>query len=260
MEKFMKLFTIMLISFAALTISCSSSDSDEKNRVDSDQIQGGIARDETVDVESEQETEVIDNSDDDGLIEPEEERDADLIVVDEDIVEAVTVEDITDYVVLNTSLGDIRIGLYGDLMPGTTKNFLNYVKDTFYDGLIFHRVIKGFVIQGGGFNENMEHKETRDAIKHENSEKIKHLKYVISMARANNPHTATSQFFITLDVVPHLDPYYDEQVGVDMPGYAAFGVVTEGFDIVDKIGEVKTVENDVPEVPVYIEKAFVAND
>ena len=157
--------------------------------------------------------------------------------------------EITHKVLLETSEGNITLGLYGNGMPVTVENFIGYVDRGFYNGLIFHRVVKGFVIQGGGLDENLNEKETLPPIKlemppsaevkDENGKVtgrkllISHDKYTLAMARRRDPDSAASQFYITLEATHNLDP----NPGFDQPnGYAPFGKVLEGFEIVDKIG------------------------
>ena len=158
---------------------------------------------------------------------------------------------ITKKVLLETSEGNIEIGLYGDLMPISVENFLKYVEAGYYKNLIFHRVIEDFMIQGGGFMTGMlETNPIHPPIKLETSPEVKHLKYVLSMARTSDPNSATAQFFIcTAD-----SDFLDDQ-------YAAFGMVTDGTDVVDKIGncETKTVRGNenVPVNDVKIKLASV---
>lgn len=180
--------------------------------------------------------------------------------VDEDVVYEPA---ITDKVLLKTTMGDITVGLYGDETPNTVENFKQYVADKFFDGLIFHRVIPGFVAQGGGFDEELVAREVREPIKFEASPKIKHVKYVLSMARSG-VNSATSQFFIMLGDAPHLN-FESEDDFFDDTKYpcTAFGEVLKGFDVVDAIGEVETetsgmLEN-VPVEPITIESAVVMN-
>ncbi len=178
---------------------------------------------------------------------------------DDELVDEEMHPEITESVLLETNKGDVKLGLYGVEVPDTVDNFIQYVKAGFYDGLIFHRVISGFVIQGGGFNEQLEPAETRAPIPFEGTPKIKHVKYALSMARSNSINSASSQFFITLDVFPHLDftnedDFYDEN---KFP-CTAFGIVLEGFEVVDAIAEVETDEGDVPVDAVIIKKAQVA--
>jgi len=163
-------------------------------------------------------------------------------------------------VVLKTNLGDIEIELYPDQAPVTVKNFLWYVDNKFYDGLIFHRVKPGFMIQGGGFNVKMKQKEGNAPIKNEATNGLSNDRGTLAMARTNVVNSATSQFFINLvdnDFLNHRD---NSQAGY---GYAVFGKVINGMKVVDKIAEVKTHSamgyDDVPEDPIIIEKAFVMN-
>lgn len=156
-------------------------------------------------------------------------------------------------VVMETSMGNIEIELDGEKAPISTKNFLQYVDDHFYDGLIFHRVIKGFMIQGGGFTESMEQKKTREPIKNEAGNGLKNLKGTIAMARTNVVDSATAQFFINVADNGFLDHRDESNSGF---GYAVFGKVTSGLDIVGKIETVPTgMKNgmdDVPSTPVVI--------
>ena len=151
--------------------------------------------------------------------------------------------------------GEITAELYPEKAPKTVENFLSLVKDGFFEGLIFHRVIKGFMIQGGGFDTEFNHKEA-DSIKGEfiangfMGNDLRHKRGVLSMARTSDPNSASSQFFIMHQDAPHLDAQY-----------AGFGMVIEGIDVVDKIANVKTGSmgwyDDVPKVPVMIEKAEI---
>ncbi|MFO7735602.1 MAG: peptidylprolyl isomerase [bacterium] len=162
---------------------------------------------------------------------------------------------ITETVTFSTTKGDIKVGLYGNAMPQTVENFMKYVKSDFYAGTVFHRVVPGFVIQGGGFTKDMVQKETRPPVKleipplveerylkeesesHEKKLLLKHDPMMLSMARRRDPHSATSQFFITLAETPHLDPLepYDGS-----SGYAVFGKVLEGEEFVRAIESEKT--------------------
>jgi cyclophilin family peptidyl-prolyl cis-trans isomerase len=138
-------------------------------------------------------------------------------------------------VVMETSKGTIKIELFADKSPITVKNFLSYVDDKFYDGTIFHRVIKDFMIQGGGFDSGLKEKEkTKAPIKNESANGVSNERGTIAMARTNDPDSATAQFFINVeDNSRKLAP-------PGRPGYAVFGKVIEGMDVVDKIKEVKT--------------------
>jgi peptidyl-prolyl cis-trans isomerase B (cyclophilin B) len=139
-------------------------------------------------------------------------------------------------VVVDTSLGTIRIELAADRTPATVANFLQYVDDKHYDGLIFHRVIGNFMIQGGGFDSTMKQKKTRSPIRNEAAAGPSNRRGTIAMARTNDPHSATSQFFI--NVVDN--GFLDQSQARDGAGYCAFGQVIDGMDVVDKIKAVKT--------------------
>lgn len=156
--------------------------------------------------------------------------------------------EITDRVELETSLGKIVLALFGNDAPITTANFLMYVDEGFFDGLLFHRVIPDFMIQGGGYNEFLDQPKTHDPISLEIIEDLSHQPGVISMARAEDPVSATSQFFICVADNARLDG-----------NYAAFGATVEGYDIVKAISLVETrtkgIFEDVPVVPVLIESA-----
>ena len=137
--------------------------------------------------------------------------------------------------VLKTSKGDIVIETYADKAPITVKNFEAYVDSGFFNGTIFHRVIDGFMIQGGGFDKDMNQKETNDPIKNEAANGLKNLKYTLAMARTSIPDSATSQFFINV-----ADNSFLDYPGQDGFGYCVFGKVIEGMDIVDQIAKVPT--------------------
>jgi len=139
--------------------------------------------------------------------------------------------------VLSTTEGDMIIELADDRAPATVDNFLKYVEEGYYDGTIFHRVIEGFMIQGGGFDEDYVRKATRSAIANEANNGLRNQRYTISMARTNAPHSATSQFFINAADNSNLDHQGATPRGW---GYAVFGRVVEGQDIVDKISQVST--------------------
>lgn len=159
---------------------------------------------------------------------------------------------------LETSMGDIIIELNEEAAPVTVKNFLAYVEEGFYDGTVFHRVINGFMIQGGGFTAQMVRKSTKPPIVNEASNGLKNMRGSIAMARTNDPNSATSQFFINHKDNGPLD--YVENVN---PGYAVFGKTVEGLDVVDAIASVKTTVRmgmrDVPVEPVVIESARVVS-
>lgn len=158
-------------------------------------------------------------------------------------------------VLMKTSMGEIRIRLAADKAPATVENFLGYVNDKFYDGTIFHRVIAGFMIQGGGFTPDMTKKPTKAPIKLEAQTGLKNKRGTIAMARTNDPHSATAQFFI--NVVDN--GMLDAKSAAD--GYAVFGEVVSGMDVVDKIKAVQTGQKagmqDVPLTPVVIESVRV---
>jgi cyclophilin family peptidyl-prolyl cis-trans isomerase len=147
-------------------------------------------------------------------------------------------------VVVETSMGAIKIELYQDKAPGTVKNFLGYVDDKFYDGTIFHRVMgkentpneRDFMVQGGGFTEEHKEKKTKDPIKNESANGLSNSKYTVAMARTPEPDSATSQFYI--NVADNTD--LDRAKADDKVGYCVFGKVIEGADVVDKIKAVKT--------------------
>jgi len=158
-------------------------------------------------------------------------------------------------VLIKTNMGDIYVELYPDKAPKTVENFLKYVKDGFYDGLIFHRVIPNFVIQGGGFYPDMKPKKTTyPPVKNESNNGLSNLRGTIAMARTMDPDSATSQFYINLRDNTFLDYGKTPQIW----GYTVFGKVIKGMDVVDKISQVKTHTvgyfRDVPVKPVVIEK------
>ena len=147
---------------------------------------------------------------------------------------------------LKTDLGTIVIELYPKEAPITVANFLEYVDSKFYDGTIFHRVIPGFVVQGGGMNFEFAGKATRDPIKNESNNGLKNDYKTLSMARTNDPDSATSQFFINLRANPSLDAKENK------PGYAVFGKVVEGMDVVEKIvAEPRGMFRAFPDAPNY---------
>ncbi len=159
---------------------------------------------------------------------------------------------------LMTNFGDILIELNHEKAPKTAANFEEYVKEGFYDGTIFHRVIDGFMIQGGGFDEKMNQKETKDMIENEAANGLKNNVYTVAMARTNDPHSATAQFFINIKDNDFLNFRSADASGF---GYCVFGQVTEGQDVVDKIKAVKTsrsgMHQDVPAEAVVITKAEI---
>lgn len=161
-------------------------------------------------------------------------------------------------VLLETTSGDILVELYADKAPKTVENFLKYVNEGFYANTIFHRVIKGFMIQGGGMNMKMEEKATHAPIKNEADNGLRNRKYTIAMARTSDPHSATAQFFINVRDNSFLDHRSKDPQGW---GYAVFGKVIRGQDVVDQIAAVKTGSRgyyeDVPMQPVIIKRATI---
>lgn len=170
-------------------------------------------------------------------------------------VKGETVESQSNIVRLETSMGAIVVELDRQAAPVTVKNFLEYVESGFYDGTIFHRVIPGFMIQGGGFTKNLDRKKTHNPIINEAKNGLSNKRGTIAMARTNDPNSATSQFFIN-----HKDNAPLDYSGRNA-GYAVFGKVTEGMDVVDAIATVKTTTRngmaDVPVEPVVINSAKV---
>ena len=159
---------------------------------------------------------------------------------------------------LTTNFGDITLELNADKAPITVANFLQYVESGFYDNVVFHRVIDGFMVQGGGFDANMKQKKTKAEIKNEADNGLTNDKYTVAMARTSVPDSASSQFFINVgdnDFLNHSAPTSSGW------GYCVFGKVIEGMDVVDKIKAVKTTtksgHQDVPVENVIIEKAVV---
>lgn len=154
-------------------------------------------------------------------------------------------------ITLSTNLGNIVLELDADKAPITVKNFLSYAKSGYYNDTVFHRVIDGFMIQGGGFEASMKQKPTESPIKNEANNGLKNNKYTIAMARTSIPDSATSQFFINASNNDFLN-----FPGQDGWGYCVFGKVTDGIDVVDKIQKVATGNScghqDVPREPVII--------
>lgn len=159
-------------------------------------------------------------------------------------------------VLLSTNKGEIEIELNAEKAPNTVDNFLQYVNAAFYDGTIFHRVIDNFMIQGGGFTQDMQQKQTQAPIKNEANTGLKNDKGSIAMARTNDPDSATAQFFINLKDNDFLNFTAKTKQGW---GYAVFGKITKGIEIVEAIGQVATGSyhgmDDVPEDPIIIDKA-----
>lgn len=157
-----------------------------------------------------------------------------------------------------TNLGFFDLELDAKAAPKTVANFERYVKEGFYNGTLFHRVIDGFMIQGGGFEAGMQHKEGHAPIENEAMNGLKNDKYTIAMARTSDPHSATSQFFINVSDNDFLNHTVPSGQGW---GYAVFGRVVKGFDVIDCIAKVKTGSSrgfqDVPKEDVVIEKAEI---
>ncbi len=159
------------------------------------------------------------------------------------------------WVVFETTEGTVVMELDGRRAPLTVRNFLRLVDDGYYDGTIFHRVIKDFMVQGGGYTRDLESKEPDGGIPNESGNGLTHLRGTVAMARQDEPHTAMAQFFINLSDNKALNP------GPERWGYAVFGYVVEGMDVVDKMTEIPTApagpfDKDVPVVPIIIEKAY----
>jgi peptidyl-prolyl cis-trans isomerase B (cyclophilin B) len=158
-----------------------------------------------------------------------------------------------DKVLIQTSMGDIVVKLDTAKAPISTENFIAYVNDGFYNGTLFHRVIPGFMIQGGGFSADFSQKPTKSPIKNEAANGLKNKRGTLAMARTSDPNSATGQFFINLKDNSFLDYTSATPSGY---GYAVFGEVVEGMDVVDKIAQVKTGSKnghqDVPVEPVLI--------
>lgn len=164
-------------------------------------------------------------------------------------------------VLLKTSKGDITLELFPAKAPVTVKNFLSYVNDKFYNGTIFQRVIKGFMIQGGGLTEDMHQKAARPPVKNEAGNGLKNIRGAVAMARSTVVDSATCQFFINLVDNPNLDHRDNTEEGF---GYCVFGRVVAGMDVVDAIAEAPTGtrrgHRDVPREPVVIISAEVVTD
>ena len=162
------------------------------------------------------------------------------------------VEDTKPVVIMETSKGTIKIELDAEKAPETVKNFLQYVDDKFYDGTIFHRVIPGFMVQGGGFSPSMNQKSARGMIQNESANGLKNERGTVAMARTSAPHSATAQFFINHAT----SGFLDRAQAQDGWGYCVFGKVIEGLDVVDEIAKVKTAtkggHQNVPELAVVI--------
>jgi len=160
---------------------------------------------------------------------------------------------------LETNLGKIVVELNAEKAPKSTTNFLQYAKSGFYKGTIFHRVIPGFMIQGGGFDAKLNQKAPRPAIENESKNGLKNLRGTLAMARTNDPHSATAQFFIN-----HVDNANLDYPSFDGWGYAVFGKVVQGIDVVDKIAQVPTANagphQNVPQTPVVIQNVKIISE
>ena len=156
------------------------------------------------------------------------------------------------HVLLKTNMGDIVLELNADKAPKTVKNFLAYVKSGQYNGTIFHRVIDGFMIQGGGFDKNMREKSAPNKVENEARNGLKNTQYSVAMARTSDPQSAAAQFYINVK-----DNQFLDYPGQDGYGYAVFGKVIKGTEVVDKIKKVKTGQQDVPVQQVVIESATI---
>lgn len=163
-------------------------------------------------------------------------------------------------ITLHTNLGDIVLELDYEKAPKTAENFKRYAEDGFYEGTIFHRVIEGFMIQGGGMTADMQEKETRESIENEADKGLENKAGTVAMARTMEPHSATAQFFVNLKDNDFLNHKSKDVQGW---GYCAFGRVVEGMDTVNKIKSVETgsagPHQDVPKEPVVIEKVTVTD-
>ena len=165
------------------------------------------------------------------------------------------------HILMTTTVGPMTLELDVDNAPKTVENFLSYVSSGFYDGTIFHRVIDNFMVQGGGFTADMEQKATQAPIENEANNGLKNARGTIAMARTQDPHSATAQFFINVQ-----DNDFLNHTGENMQGwgYAVFGKVTEGEDVLDKIRNVQTGSQaghqDVPAEPIIIESVTVIGD
>ena len=161
-------------------------------------------------------------------------------------------------ITLHTTLGDIRIELNQEKAPKTCENFLQYAREGFYDGTIFHRVINNFMVQGGGFDKDMQQKKTRAPIENEADNGLKNETGTLAMARTMDPHSATGQFFINVKDNSFLNHSGKNAQGW---GYAVFAKVTDGMDVVNKIKESKTgsqgMHQDVPVEAILIEKVSI---
>ena len=165
------------------------------------------------------------------------------------------------HILMTTTVGPMTLELDADNAPKTVENFLSYVSSGFYDGTVFHRVINNFMVQGGGFTADMEQKATQAPIENEANNGLKNARGTIAMARTQDPHSATAQFFINVQDNDFLNHTAENMQGW---GYAVFGKVTEGEDVLDKIRCVQTGNQaghqDVPVEPIIIESVTVIGD
>jgi peptidyl-prolyl cis-trans isomerase A (cyclophilin A) len=159
-------------------------------------------------------------------------------------------------VAFETSAGRFVVEVRADKAPKTAANFIQYVNDGFYDGTVFHRVIRNFMIQGGGFTADMTQKPTRPPVPSESNNGLKNVRGAVAMARTSDPNSATAQFFVNV-----VDNAFLDYPGRDGFGYTVFGSVVEGMDVIDKIRAVPTGQRggfaDVPQTPVLIKSARV---
>ncbi len=160
---------------------------------------------------------------------------------------------------MQTSEGPIVLELNADKAPVSVANFVEYANDGYFDGTVFHRVIEGFMVQGGGYTESLQRKDTRDPIKNEANNGLSNVRGSVAMARTNDPHSATAQFFINHGDNGRLDFRSETSFGY---GYTVFGKVVEGMDVVDKIAELPTgaqgpFRSDVPQPLVVIESVRI---
>ena len=179
-----------------------------------------------------------------------------LLIIPYTMLTAKTKETVS--VTMETTLGNIVIELYPDKAPKTVANFLKYVEEGYYNDLIFHRAINGFMVQGGGFDKDLKQKKTYAPVVIESNNGVSNLKGTIAMARTNDPHSATSQFFINHQDNLFLDYKAKTAAGY---GYTVFGKVVKGMDVVDKIALLKTRSrrgfNDIPDAPAVIKSVNI---
>lgn len=164
-------------------------------------------------------------------------------------------------IILETSFGDISIALNHDKAPKTAANFEQYVRDGHYDGTLFHRVIPGFMIQGGGFDQDFNQKPTLDPIENEADNGLKNLTGTLAMARTQDPHSATAQFFINVSDNDFLN---HSSKSIQGWGYCVFGEVVDGMDVVERITAVATTRRgmhaDVPAEDIIIQRAYIKDE